>query len=192
MTGFSTPFPGSLSAGLNTLSAPIGSGPPASLLAQLLNRTSAVNSLPGSAAPQLPMLPRAPRGALGPVPGLPSPALPPQNNLMSSLMPMAGGFGQLFGNTGGTSASQGLFGNQGPLFGVGGLFGPKTGLEGMPTTATVNGTAFALPDEWGGMGALYGNFGSGAGAAALSGAADAAAATAPDWLTLAGLAPLGL
>jgi hypothetical protein len=138
MTGFSTPFPGSLSGGLNSLSAPplssmLGGGSaPASLLALLRNRTSAVDSLPGSPAPQLPLLPHAPHNGLGPVPGIPAPAQPQQSNLMSLL----GALGQL-GNKppvspAGAGAAQvpfdwgtstGLFGGDGPLLGVTGLFG---------------------------------------------------------------------
>ena len=129
MTAFSTAFPGSLSAGLNSLSAPIGSSAPASLLAFLRNRTSAADSLPGSAAPQLPLLPHAPHNGLGPVPGFPAPAQPPQNNLLSLL----GGLGnKLPASTAGGAGAQmtfdwsgspGLLGGDGPLFGVTGLFG---------------------------------------------------------------------
>ena len=131
MTGVSTQFPGSLSAGLNSLSAPIGSSAPASLLAFLRSRMSAADSLPGSPAPQLAMLPRAPHTGVGPVPALPGPAQPQQNNLLS----LIGGLGSLdklpASPTGGTGAqapfdwstSPGLFGGGGPLFGTTGLFG---------------------------------------------------------------------
>ena len=130
MTGFSTPFPGSLFAGLNSLSAPIGSSAPASLLALLRNRTSAADSLPGSPAPQLAMLPRVPHNGVGPVPGLPGPAQPPQSSLLS-LMGGLGSLGKLPASPAGAGAqapfdwstSAGLFGGGGPLFGTTGLFG---------------------------------------------------------------------
>lgn len=181
MTGFSTPFPGSLSAGLNSLSAPIGSGPPASLVAQLLARASAVNSLPGSPAPQLPLLPRAPHTGVGPGASLPAPAQPPQNSLLSLLGGLGGG-GVLGNGAGGSSSllrtdlapswsnSGGLFGGAGPLFG-GPLQGPT------PSGATLDTTGL-----FGSNGFLASLFGGSTGA----GAASAAATDAP----LAGLGDL--
>ena len=191
MTGFSTPFPGSLSAGLNLLSAPPvssmlgGSNAPASLLAFLRSRTSAADSLPGSPAPQLAMLPHAPHTGVGPGPGLPTPAQPPQNNLLS----LAGGLGA-FGNLadGGAGprlasanapwswqASTGLFGGNGPLFGPGSLFGAGGLLGSTPP-------AWGTTDPWSTLSASQlAALGAGTGTgAAAAGAASAAALTSPE------------
>jgi len=169
MTAFSTPFPGSLSAGLNALSSPMGGSLPAPLLAQLLGRVGGPGGMPGSLAPQIPALPGGSRAA-GPIPNIPPLPQPPQNNLLSLLggggsgnpaSKLAAGANPLLqaGLAPSWSNNGGLFGGAGPLFG-GPLQGPTPGGAPLDTGGLFGSNGF-----------LASLFGGSAGAGAVGAAA---------------------
>lgn len=101
----------------------MGTMPPGLMMAMRGGNPGA-GTTPGSLAPQIPTLPsRTPTSM--PAMNIPAAPQPPQSNLISSLMPSAGGQAMkgMFGGGGATNPSAGLFGSNGPLFGSSGLFG---------------------------------------------------------------------